>query len=127
MLFIFVPLHTSYSLTRNQIPFQTKDNYYCTNFWLDYYQPNEVRLACTDFRTAWYLVTMVRNPHVTFGSDISSIFTNNLEDYDCIIYTIGLEKSFLRYNYTAKNIFQEINDRNVVYSSGNSLILVKVG
>jgi hypothetical protein len=123
-LFTFVPLRSSYSLTKSQIPFQTRDNYQCTNFWIDYYQPNERRLMGTDFRTAWYLVTKIRSPYVTFGS-FSTFLTEDINDYDCILFTIALEKGFLRHNYTTESIFQEMNELNIVYNSGSSYILVK--
>jgi len=125
MLFTFVPLHSSYSSTRSQITFQTKDNYQCTNFWISYYEPNERRLMGTDFRTAWYLVTKIRSSNVTFGADFSTIFNRDINDYDCILFTIALEKSFLRHNYTTESIIQETNERNIIYNSGSSYILVK--
>jgi len=125
ILFVFVPLHSSYSLTGTRIQFQTKENYQCTNFWIDYYYPDERKLMGTDFRTAWYLVTNIRSPQVTFGADISSIFSNDINDYDCILFTIALEKSFLRHNYTTESIIQELNELNIIYNSGSSYILVK--
>jgi hypothetical protein len=127
MLFTFVPLHSSYSLTKSHITFQTEDNYQCTNFWIHYYHPNERSLMGTDFRTAWYLVTKIRSPNVTFGGDFYTIFNRDIDDYDCILFTIALEKSFLRQNYTTDSIIQEINENNVVYNSGSSYILVKEG
>jgi len=125
MLFTFVPLRSSYSLTKSQITFQTEDNYQCTNFWIHYYHPNERSLMGTDFRTAWYLVTKIRSPNVTFGGDFYTIFNRDIDDYDCILFTIALEKDFLRQNYTTDSIIQEINENNMVYNSGSSYILVK--
>ena len=124
MLFTFVPLR---SLTRSQITFQTRDNYQCTNFWIRYYDPNERSLMGTDFRTAWYLVTKIRSPNVTFGAGPSTFFNRDINDYDCILFTIDLEKSSLRHNYTAGSMIQEMNEHNIVYNSGSSYILVKKG
>jgi hypothetical protein len=126
-LFTFVPLRSSYSLTKSQITFQTRDNYQCTNFLISYYDPNERSLIGTDFRTAWYLVTKIRSPNATFGGDFYTIFNREIDDYDCILFTIALEKSFLRNNYTAESIIQEINEHSIIYNSGRSYILVKKG
>ena len=126
ILFAFVPLRSSFSSTRSQIMFQTKENYQCANFWIRFYDPNERRLMGTDFQTAWYLVAKIRSPNVTFG-DFSTFLTRDINDYDCILFTIALEKGFLRHNYTTESIFQEMNELNIVYSSGSSYILVKKG
>jgi len=126
MLFTFVPLHSSYSSTRSHITFQTKETYQSENFWIRYYDPNEKSLMGTDFRTAWYLVTKIRSPNVSL-SDFSTIFNRDINDYDCILFTIALEKSFLRHNYTTESIIQEMNKHNIIYSSGSSYILVKKG
>ena len=114
-----MPLHSSYNLTRRQIPFQTEPDYLAANFWINYYRPNERSLMISDFRTEWYLFPKTDIPNVTFEGG------TELKDFDCILYTIGLEKTFLRQNYTRDNIIQEINEYNVFYSSGSSQILVK--
>jgi len=126
MLFTFVPLHSSYVSTRSQINFQTQDNYECTNFLIRYYYLNETRLMLTDFRTGWYLVT--RSDQIDYGSiedDSSEYFPRDINDYDCILFTIALEKGFLKHNYTTKSIFQELNELNIIYNSGGSYILIK--
>jgi hypothetical protein len=119
ILFAFMPLHSSFTLTRRQVPFQTKTDYQGANFWLDYYRPNERRLMGSDFRTEWYLFPKVQNSYVTFEGD------DDLDDYNCIFFTIGFEKELLRQNYTIDNINQKMNDYSIFYSSGNSEILVK--
>lgn len=119
IVFAFMPLHSSYNLTRRQIPFQTEPDYQAANFWINHYRPNERSLMISDFRTEWYLFPKADIPNVTFEGG------TELEDFDCILYTIGLEKTFLRQNYTSENLIQEINEYNVFYNSGSSLILVK--
>jgi hypothetical protein len=126
MLFTFVPVHSSYVSTRSQINFQTQDNYECTNFLIRYYYLNETRLMLTDFRTGWYLVT--RSDQIDYGSiedDFSAYFPRDINDYDCILFTIALEKGFLKHNYTTKSIVQEVNELSIIYNSGSSYILVK--
>jgi hypothetical protein len=126
ILFTFVPFHSSYVSTRSRINFQTQDNYKCTNFLIRYYYLNETRLMLTDFRTGWYLVT--RSDQIDYSSiedDSSTYFPRNISDYDCILFTIALEKGFLRHNYTTESIFQEVNELNIIYNSGSSYILVK--
>jgi len=119
ILFAFMPLHSSFTLTKRQVPFQTEPDYQAANFWINYYQPIERSLMVADFRTEWYLFPKVRSYNVTFEGGYE------IEDYDCILYTVGLEKEFLRQNYTAESLIQKMNEYNVFYSSGRSQILVK--
>ena len=121
-LFAFVPLHSSFSSTRSQLMFQTEENYQCANFWIDYYSPDEPRLMGTDPQTAWYLVTKLRSPNVSFEINF---FNRNITDYDCILFTISLESSVLRYNYKMEEITRETNKLSTVYDSGNALIFSK--
>lgn len=119
ILFAFMPLHSSFTLTKRQIPFQTEPDYQAANFWINYYHPAERSLMVADFRTEWYLFPKVRSSNVTFEGG------NEIEDFDCILYTIGLEKAFLRQNYTGEDLIQKVNEYNVFYSSGRTQILVK--
>jgi len=121
-LFTFVPLHSSYSSTRSEIQFQTKENYQCTNFLIRYYAPNVRRVMLADFRTRWYLVTK-GDMGVRIESGFSD-FHADVDDFDSILFTIALEKKLLQYNCTIEDILRETNERNIIYNSGSSYFLV---
>lgn len=121
--FTFLPLHSSYTSTKSQIMFQTKEAYQSENFLLDHYNWNQKSRLLSDIRTVNYLATKSSSHNVTFKSDLSVSFSREIQSYDCIMFTIGLEKSFSRYNST-ESIFNEINEKNIVYNSGPSYILV---
>lgn len=122
MLFTFIPLHDSFY--DSQILFQTKEAYHTENFMIDYYNWTNPSLILAHFRVIPYLQTKVRAPSETYyESDFSTLFPR-LEEYDSIVYTVGLGKNLLRFNYTTERMLRE-EKLNVVYSSGSSYIAVK--
>jgi hypothetical protein len=56
-------------------------------------------------------------------TDVSPGFREmNVKTY-CIVYSVGLEKSLLGYNFSIEEIFRKIeNEFNVIYNSGLSYI-----
>jgi hypothetical protein len=125
ILFVCTPIHSSFNSTSKQITYQTGASHQCANFIIDYYYPNERSLLGTDVRTGWYLAPKLRSPNVSLGDSLISFFMHDIDDYSCILNTIGLEKVFLQNNYTVVNAFHEMNEYSVVYDSGGSQILIK--
>jgi hypothetical protein len=73
-----------------------------------------------------YIISLLetKQPNVVhIENDASSLF-RRLEEYDCILYTVGLGKRLLRYNYTMEKIPYE-EKLNVVYNNGFSYIITK--
>jgi len=122
--FTFVPLHSSYVSTRSQIMFQTKEDYQCANFLIDHYNWNKTSLVLSDIRSTHYLATKSYSYNVSFDNDFSVYFPRDIKEYDCIMLTVGLQKSFLRYNST-ESIFDKINEKNRAYDSGFSHIFIE--
>ena len=125
ILFVSTPLHSSFSSTSKQITYQTEAEYQSANFLINYYYPNEKSLMGTDVRTGTYLAPKLRSPNVSLGNSLYSFFVYDPDNYSCILYTIGLEKAFLRQNYTIESVSQKMNEYSVFYNSGSSQLLVK--
>jgi len=120
LLFAFMPLHSSFF--DSQIMFQTKEAYYAENFMVDRYNWTRPSLVLSHFRVETYLQTRQPN-NANFENDFSITFPR-FEDYDAIVYTIGLGKNLLLYNYTAGSILNYSNVNNI-YDNGFSFIGVK--
>jgi hypothetical protein len=61
---------------------------------------------------------------ITFGHDLSSAFPENIEDYDCIVYTVGLGKNLLLHRHSLTELQNE-SKYNRIYDSDHSYILIK--
>jgi hypothetical protein len=61
---------------------------------------------------------------VNFENDRNSPLFPRINEYDSIVYTVGLGKNLLRYNYTTERILSE-EKFNVVYNNGFSYIATK--
>lgn len=119
MLFPFVLVHSSFF--DSEIFFQTKETYDASNFMIDHYNWANTGLILAHVRVATYLES--RQPLATlFENDFSPLFPR-IGKYETIVYTIGLGKNLLKYNYTQDKITDEIHF-NQVYSNGFSCILI---
>jgi hypothetical protein len=120
ILFVFIPLHSSFY--DSQIMFQTKEAYEAENFMIDHYNWTNPSLILAHRSVITYLQT--KQPSVAyFESEFYPLFPR-LKDYDSIVYTVGLGKSLLSYNYTTERILHEYK-LNVVYNNGFSYIAIK--
>jgi len=121
ILFVFIPLHVSFY--DSQIFFQTKQAYCAENFMIDQYNWTRPSLILAHFRVITYLRT--KQPSMAnFENDVSSPLFPRLKEYDCIVYTIGLGKNLLRYNYTTEKILRE-EKFDMIYDNGFSYIAIK--
>jgi hypothetical protein len=59
---------------------------------------------------------------ITFGHDLSSAFPENIEDYDCIVYTVGLGKNLLLHKYSIAELERSINYSRTFDSSASYII-----
>jgi hypothetical protein len=127
ILFVFVPLHTSYnSYTYGSfVPIQTKEAFNAEHFLMDHYDWTKPSLILAHSPVTVYLLSSldINQINAAFESDFSSTFPR-LSQYDCILYTIGLGNSFLSYNYTLEGIVYD-EKLDVIYNNGFSDIAIK--
>jgi hypothetical protein len=121
LLFAFIPLHNTFGTS--QIMFQTKVDYQTESFFIDYYNWTHSSLVLAHYRVITYL--QAKQPSfINFENDVNSPLFPRIKEYDCIVYTVGLGISLLRYNYTTERILHETK-LDVVYNSGFSYIAMK--
>jgi len=124
ILLVFVPVHSSFY--DRYIFFQTKEAYNAEHFMIDYYNWTNPSLILAHAPIVEYLRPNLGAKEVNATSlerDDSSVFPR-LREYDCILYTVGLGNSFLKYNYTLEGILYD-EKLNVVYNNGFSDIIIK--
>jgi hypothetical protein len=103
--------------------FQTKEAYQAENFMIDHYNWKNPRVILAHYRVITYLQT--KQPSVAyFEDDLYSPSFPMLKKYDCLVYTVGLGKNLLNYNYTTERILRE-EILNIVYNNGFSYIAIK--
>jgi hypothetical protein len=86
--------------------FQTKEAYQAENFMMDHYNWTSPSLILAHVRVISYLQT--KQPSFAyFEDDVYSPLFPRLKEYDSIVYTVGLGKNLLRYNYTTEGILRE--------------------
>ena len=86
MLFLFVPLHSSfYGTDAHDIQFQTNEAYKAENFLVSHYNWNSLSLILADFRVNTYLEAK------TTGTTYFTYDATNFNETDAIFYNIGLE------------------------------------
>jgi hypothetical protein len=121
ILFVFIPLHGSFY--DSQIIFQTKEAYQTENFMIHNYNWTNPSLILAHYRVITYLQT--KQPSLAnFEDDVYSPLFPRLKDYDTIVYTVGLGKNLLRYNYTTERILRE-EKLNMIYNNGFSYVSTK--
>ena len=128
ILFAFIPLHTSFS--EQQIVFQTKEAQTTAKFLMDKYDWDAYSTILSHDSTMWYIATQIEG-NSKVESDHSSRFqslivnynSSFIENYDCIIYSVGVAKSLKSNNLSAEELSRRILDRfNIIYNSGFSYI-----
>lgn len=124
ILLVFVPVHNSFY--NSYIFFQTKEAYQAEHFMINYYNWTDPSIVLAHAPIVEYLGANLEAKEVNATSlerDDSSLFPR-LREYDCILYTVGLGNSFLKYNYTLEGVLYA-EKLNVVYNNGFSDIIVK--
>ena len=123
ILFVFIQVHSSFY--DSWVFFQTKEAYKAENFMIDRYNWTNPSLILVHSPVMYYLRAKQLNV-VYFESDrveASPLFPR-LKEYDCILYTVGLGKRLLMYNYTIERILYE-EKLNVIYNNGFSYMITK--
>jgi len=120
VLFISLPIHGSFY--DSQTMYQTQEAYQAENFMVNAFNWTHGGFILAHTRVVTYLAA--RQPSsATYESDYSRLFPR-FQDYDSILYTIGLGKNMLMYNTTIENLLQQ-GHVNLVYNNGFSLMTIK--
>lgn len=124
ILFTSISLHDSFF--DNQVMFQTRDAYECANFIINHYNWNKPSIMLSHDRLVPYLQVKSSSENVYFVSDFPSFFPIWAEASDCIVYTVGLGKSFLKHNYSYDIIIYEGKIKfDMIFNSGFSYVATK--
>ena len=123
-LSVLITLHASFY--DSEIMFQTREAYATENFMINKYDWNATSLILSHVSTKYYILTQI-NGNALIADDASISFHGlNIETYDCIIYEVGLAKTFQKNNVSTEEASRLILDRfNVIYNSGFSYIAKK--
>ena len=93
ILFTFVLIHRSFYA--EEVQFQTKEEYVCANFVVGKYDWENSSSLLSHFRVMRYLQVRSSGKAIAFkGDNFPSDFVLNVTDYDCVVYTVGLARSF---------------------------------
>jgi hypothetical protein len=120
-LFASIPIHGSFYTS--QTYYQTQDAYSAENFMIAEYNWTNPSLILAHTRVVDYLAARQPSNATTYESDYSPLFPR-IQDYDSILYTIGLGNNLLNYNLTIEAILQQ-DHINLVYNNGFSLMTIK--
>jgi len=124
ILFAFIPLHSSF--TDFPIMFQTKEAYTTANFMIEKYDWNKNSLILSDVGMKWYIYPQINGNSIIDDGYSSPFQGSNVEAYDSIIYSVGLEKNLQISNVSLEETSPRILDRfNIIYNSGSSYIAEK--
>jgi hypothetical protein len=121
ILFTFVLIHGTFY--DRHIQFQTKEAYTTANFMIERYNWTHTSTILSHSEVRSYILAKVEK-NAILETDVSPGFREmNVKTYDCIVYSVGLEKSLLGYNFSIEEISRKIeNEFNVIYNSGLSYI-----
>jgi hypothetical protein len=122
VLFTFVLITESFS--DFQTFYQTKDEYQCAGFALNYYNWTKQSSVLSHVRFMNYLIVKAASSSTLFGSDFSSEFPENTGNYDCIVYTVGLGKNLFFDNYSLADLIER-SKYDTIFDSHSSYIVVK--
>jgi hypothetical protein len=121
VLFTFALMHQSFY--ERQIVFQTEQEYQCSDFMLDTVDWNGSGYVFSHFRFMMYLKSASYSATVRYSADLfySEDFSGDMVKYNYVVYTVGLSKSLLAYNYSTEATSKELEDShyNLIYNSGN--------
>jgi len=121
ILFTFVPLHQSYSWKW----FQTRDDYQSANFFIEFYNLSEPERILSYVTVNGYLQPRMSDIEV-FESGYY-FPPRDVKTYHCILYTAGLAKTFLSWNYSLDTTTDEIEKNfNLIFSSDSSFIAINM-
>jgi hypothetical protein len=121
---LFIPLHGNY--LGYPKTFQTKEDIATANFMIEKYDWNSNNIVISDLGMKWYLA-----PVVNGFSKIDSNYENrfelaNITNYDCVIYSLDLERGLQTSNISVSATSQQIlNEYDVVFNSGFSYVAMK--
>jgi hypothetical protein len=122
VLFTFVSVHQTF-LVGFEVQFQTKEAYVAENFALRNYAWNNTTppKVLVDFRQQNYLIAFKANSALFYSENTANF--SKLNEYDCIIYTIGLAKIL---DSRDINFYDSIRNSSfdVIYSNGFSTIFI---
>ena len=121
LLFTFGLIHGTFY--DRYIQFQTKEAYTTANFMIERYNWTHTSTILSHIAVRSYILAKVAK-NAILETDVSPRFLEmNVETYDCIVHSVGLEKSLLGHNFSTQEISHQIENRfNVIYSSGLSYI-----
>jgi hypothetical protein len=124
VIVVFIPIHTSFSWS--YIEFQTREAQTTASFMIEKYDWNRYSIILSHVSDQSFIAPQAEGNSAIYN-DFSSYFqSQSIETYDCILYSIGLEKSLESNNFSEENISRQISDRfNVIYDSGLSYIAEK--
>lgn len=122
ILFTFIPMHSAFY--DSQIMFQTEEAYKMENFMINRYNWTRTDLLLAHFRVITYLRAKQPDARARFENDRTAPLFPRISEYDGIVYTVGLGKNLLRYNYTTDRILKE-EKLSIVYNNGFSYIAIK--
>ena len=125
ILAVFVPIHDSFD--NYPIEFQTKEELTTTNYILAKYNWTSYSVVISDSGMKWYLDGLITG-HSEIDTGLSPRFgLSNITNYDCIVYSIGLELILQRSNISLELTSQRIIAmHNKIYDSGSSFITTKI-
>lgn len=125
-LIVFIPMHNSFGESTDV--YQTRESRSTANFMIDKYDWNLDSVVVSDVGAKWYISPQIQG-RTEIDTDFSSRFKEfNIEDYDCIIYSVGLLNSLQEGNISADKASQQILQRfNVIYNLGLSYVAKKSG
>jgi hypothetical protein len=123
-LVVFIPIHTSFG--GSSITFQTEEAQTTANFMIEKYPWNLTSIVISDVGAEWYIAPQVQG-YTEIDSPFSGRFlTSNITAYDCIVYSVGLERTLQGNNVSVEETSKQILDRfSVIYSSGLSYVAEK--
>ena len=120
ILFTFVIVHgTSFE---PQIFYQTKSDYATENFFINNYNFTISGLTLMHVRAGYYV--QAKDPRINIEDDTYSVHFPRFNEYDYVVYTLGLGITLSKYNLTGYSLVNE-ESMNVIYNSGSSFIAVK--
>jgi hypothetical protein len=119
-LFAFIPLHNSFY--DGQINFQTREARETADFVISRYNWNLVGSMLAHVTTKWYIYPQVEG-HTVIETDMSVNLSSGFYNYQCVIYSVGLAKSFQRNNISEEAFVGIMERYNVIYDSGPSYVV----
>lgn len=123
VLVVFIPVHSTFKSF--PLMFQTKEDITTANAMLNNYNWTTESIVITDNGAKWYILPQLAH-YIEIDTGITSRLTlENITNYDCIVYSVGLEESLQTSGNSAQPSEQIRQDMNVVYDSGRSYIAMK--